>query len=80
MAQVNIKMNAKLKDEGEKLFRELGLSFSAAVNIFVSQALRERGLPFRVTEDCGEDITLASERSLAKDWLSPEEDATWRNL
>ncbi|MCL2693495.1 MAG: DUF2281 domain-containing protein [Oscillospiraceae bacterium] len=26
------------------------------------------------------DITLASEPSLAKDWLLPEEDAAWQNL
>ncbi len=26
------------------------------------------------------DITLASERSLAKDWLLPEEDDAWANL
>ena len=26
------------------------------------------------------DITLASEKSLAKEWLSPEEDAAWGNL
>jgi len=27
-----------------------------------------------------DDITLASEQSLAKDWLLPEEDAAWANL
>ena len=26
------------------------------------------------------DITLASEPALAKDWLLPEEDAAWANL
>jgi hypothetical protein len=26
------------------------------------------------------DLTLASERSLAKDWLLPEEDAAWGSL
>ena len=26
------------------------------------------------------DITLASEKSLAKEWLLPEEDSTWANL
>ena len=26
------------------------------------------------------DITLASEKSLAKDWLLPEEDEAWANL
>lgn len=27
-----------------------------------------------------EDITLASEESLSKDWLNPEEDRTWMDL
>ena len=26
------------------------------------------------------DLAIASERSLAKDWLKPEEDAAWANL
>lgn len=26
------------------------------------------------------DITLASENSLSKDWLKPEEDEAWENL
>jgi hypothetical protein len=26
------------------------------------------------------DITLASEKALAKDWMSPEEDRAWENL
>ncbi len=27
-----------------------------------------------------EDITLASEKTLSKDWLKPEEDEAWRDL
>ena len=27
-----------------------------------------------------QDITLASEESLAKEWLTPEEDEAWENL
>ncbi len=27
-----------------------------------------------------DDITLASEESLAKDWLRPEDDEAWKNL
>lgn len=28
----------------------------------------------------GKSITLASEKSLAKDWLKPEEDEAWKDL
>ena len=80
MAQVNIRIDNKLKEEGERLFHELGLTFSTAVSVFVSQAVRERGIPFRISENRVKDITLASEKALAKDWLLPEEDAVWQNL
>jgi addiction module RelB/DinJ family antitoxin len=80
MAQVNIRIDPKLKEEGEKLFRELGLTFSSAVSVFVSQAVRERGIPFHIRGNRVSDITLASEKSLAKDWLLPEEEAAWLDL
>ncbi|MFT4104989.1 MAG: type II toxin-antitoxin system RelB/DinJ family antitoxin [Lacrimispora sp.] len=49
MAQVNIRVDDDLKEKGEALFSSLGLTFSSAVNIFLSQAVREGGLPFAVT-------------------------------
>jgi len=49
MAQVNIRIDDTLKEQGEKLFNELGLSFSSAISIFVSQAVREGCIPFTLT-------------------------------
>ena len=80
MAQVNIRIDDNLKQEGDRLFNELGISFSSAVSMFVSQAIRERAIPFRITVDAPISLTLASESVLAKEWLSPEEDSAWANL
>ena len=79
MAQVNIRIDDELKEEGDRLFKELGISFSSAISLFVSQAVRERAIPFQVTAR-PKNVTLASESVLAKDWLSPEEDSAWANL
>lgn len=49
MAQVNIRIDDTLKEQGEKLFHALGLNFSTAVSAFVSQAVREGGMPFTLT-------------------------------
>jgi DNA-damage-inducible protein J len=49
MAQVSIRIDDNVKDDADKLFEELGLTLSGAVNIFVRQALRQRGIPFVVT-------------------------------
>ncbi|MCL2362239.1 MAG: type II toxin-antitoxin system RelB/DinJ family antitoxin [Defluviitaleaceae bacterium] len=80
MAQLNIRIDNELKEKGDILFRELGISFSSAISLFISQAVREKAIPFQVTAQKSNNITLASEKSLAKDWLTPEEDSTWANL
>lgn len=49
MAQVNIRIDDALKEQGDKLFAALGLNFSTAVSVFVSQAVREGGIPFPLT-------------------------------
>ena len=45
---VNIKIDPVLKKDAQELFDNLGLSLSAAVNLFLRQAVREQALPFRV--------------------------------
>ena len=39
---VNIKIDANLKEEADKLFSNLGLSFTSAVNAFLRQSVQER--------------------------------------
>ena len=80
MAQINIRIDNNLKQEGDKLFKELGISFSSAVSMFVSQAVREKAIPFHAAINKPKNLTLASENVLAKEWLSPEEDSAWANL
>ena len=45
---VNIHIDPKLNDQADKLFQELGMDFSTAVNIFVRQALRKNRIPFDI--------------------------------
>lgn len=49
MAQVNIRMDDTMKEKAEKLFNELGMNLSTALNIFVSQSVREGRIPFNIT-------------------------------
>jgi len=50
MAQTNvsIRVDEDLKKDVEALFANLGLTLSAATNVFYRQALRTQGLPFPV--------------------------------
>lgn len=50
MANINvtIRMDENLKLQSEELFKDLGLSFSAAINMFIKQAVREQRIPFEI--------------------------------
>lgn len=61
MAQINIRVNDNLKEDVEKLFNALEMNFSSAVNIFISQAVGEGGIPFAVTTRTGSDPFYSAE-------------------
>ena len=47
-AMIRARTEPKLKDEVEKIFHELGLSCTEAINIFFRQVKLQHGLPFDV--------------------------------
>lgn len=51
MANVNIRVDDTLKHEAENIFSELGLSMSAATNVFYRQVVRYGGIPFELRID-----------------------------
>jgi DNA-damage-inducible protein J len=46
VANVNIRVDDALKLKAEEIFSELGLSMSAATNVFYRQVVRYGGIPF----------------------------------
>ena len=55
---LTIRIDKDLKVKAEELFSDLGLSLSAAFNIFIKQALREQGIPFTISRDIPNNETL----------------------
>ena len=45
----NISIDEEVKAKAQKLFADLGMDLSTAVNIFLRQAIRENAIPFNVT-------------------------------
>ena len=67
---LSIRMNVETKKEAEAMFDSLGMSLTTAINIFIKQSLRTRGIPFQITMDTPNAVTLAAmeeARQLAKD-------------
>ena len=58
----SIKLDPVLKQESQALFERLGLSWSAAVTLFLRQAVREQAIPFRVGEPAYNEETLRAIR------------------
>lgn len=57
-ASTNIKIDPKVKKEAQELFERMGLSLSAAVNVFLRQAILEQSIPFRISaEPNGQEAT-----------------------
>lgn len=46
---VTVRMERQTRDDAAKLFSELGISTTQAINMFLKQAVREKGIPFEVT-------------------------------
>ena len=55
---INIKTDSTLKSQAEKLFSELGMNMTTALNIFLRQAVRENRIPFEVTKNVPNAQTL----------------------
>lgn len=57
MSNINIRTDEQVKVDAERVFAELGLSMSSAINVFLRQVIRENGLPFDVTLNVPNKIT-----------------------
>ena len=48
MTNLNIRIDAETKRKAEELFNDIGFTMSAAINVFLKQAIAHNGMPFRV--------------------------------
>ncbi|MCR4723301.1 MAG: type II toxin-antitoxin system RelB/DinJ family antitoxin [Eubacteriales bacterium] len=57
---VTLRVDEDLKKQAETLFSELGLNLTTAFNIFLRQSVREQQIPFKVTKNVPNAVTLAA--------------------
>lgn len=70
MTNLNIRTDKDVKLAAERIFEELGLNMTTAVNIFLRQSIRENGIPFALKLDTPNEMTaaaIAEGRRLAED-------------
>jgi DNA-damage-inducible protein J len=57
---LNVRIDADLKKQSEKIFNELGLNMSTALTVFLRQTVRSRGIPFDISLNIPNEETLAA--------------------
>lgn len=57
---LNIRTDKEVKLAAEKIFSELGLNMTTAVNIFLRQTIRENGIPFELRLNTPNSETAAA--------------------
>lgn len=57
---ISIRVNENLKEQAQELFKDWGLDMSTAVNIFLSQTVREQRIPFVIGGEIPNAETIAA--------------------
>ena len=57
---LNIRMDKDVKEQADRIFAELGLNMTTAINLFLRTAIRERGIPFALKLDIPNEVTAAA--------------------
>lgn len=60
ISSVSFRIDAKIKNQADKLFAELGLNMTTAFNIFLRQSIRENRIPFDITLNAPNPATIAA--------------------
>jgi len=49
-ARLSVRVNKDVKRRAENVFRELGLTMSAGINLYLNQVALQKGIPFFLTQ------------------------------
>ncbi len=58
-ATLQVRMDAKVKEEVEAMYRRQGTTFAEVVRMLAAQSLLEQGMPFQVTANRGKSFGIA---------------------
>lgn len=67
---LNIRTDKDIKDQADRIFSELGLNMTTAINIFLRTTIRENGIPFALKLDVPNKktaVTIEEGRRIAYD-------------
>ena len=72
MANVNVRIDDKVKKGAEAVFSRLGLTPSTAISLFYNQVIRTNSIPFELKADLPNDKTLSAINEVEEMEKNPE--------
>ena len=57
---LNIRVDKDIKDQADKIYSELGMNMTTAINMFLRTTIREHGIPFSLKLDVPNEVTAAA--------------------
>ena len=55
---ITIRVDENIKKEAASIFKEVGMDMSTAINIYLKQVIRSNGIPFPISADIPNAVTL----------------------
>lgn len=77
---LNIRIDSELKNEADDLFKRLGLNISSAINVFLTQSVREQAIPFEIREDRPNKDLIKALKEVEKMEKNPEKYKSYNNI
>lgn len=55
---ITVRVDEAIKKEANDIFKEVGLDMSSAINVYLRQVIKNKGIPFALTAEVPNSITL----------------------
>ena len=79
MANVNIRIDDKVKKDAEEVFDKLGINPTTAINMFYKQVIRTNSIPFELKADIPNSTTLAAIKEVEEMEKNPNMGKTYKD-
>lgn len=72
MCQISIRIDEKVKKEAESVCKDIGISLSSAINIYLKRIGREKKIPFELSAEIPNSETLVAMKETEEILAHPE--------
>ena len=80
MANINVRIDNNVKANAEAVFARLGITPSAAINLFYNQVIRTNSIPFEIKAETPNDLTLAALNEVEEMEKDPKKYKGYKNI